>query len=138
MLPGLVPAVQGTPASQRNCSMKYAFTGVRSASMFRATKNSTGGLFDDAFVAPFGRSVDRRRSAGFRRSLRPERWLDHAARLDKKGRLDRGRQGQLGNEGRRAGRRQARRQGPFLSGQQGLLQGFPDQGRVLDRRGKVL
>src|ERR1043165_8320603 len=40
MLPGLVHAVQGGPASQRNCSMKYAFTGLRAPSIFRATKNS--------------------------------------------------------------------------------------------------
>ena len=53
------------------------------------------------------------------------------------GRLDRGRQSQLGDEGRRAGRGQDRRgQGSFLSRQQEFLQGFPDQGRVLGRRGR--
>src|ERR1700749_4741728 len=34
MLPGLVRAVQGMPASQRNCSMKYAFTRLRAPSIF--------------------------------------------------------------------------------------------------------
>jgi hypothetical protein len=45
--------------------------------------------------------------------------------------MERGGQGQLGHEGRRAHRRQARRQGYRLSRQQEFLQGLPDQGRVL-------
>ena len=49
----------------------------------------------------------------FGRGLRPERRLGDAGRQHQDGRLERGRQSQLGDEGRRADRRQDhRRQGP--------------------------
>ena len=56
-----------------------------------------------------GSADRRRRSSIFQRGVRPERRLGDAGRRQEDGRLDRGRQSQLGDEGRRAGRRQDHR-----------------------------
>src|SRR3954453_17733076 len=92
------PAVAATTQVQHE---KRVYLAQRRLYVPRNQKLETGGLRDEAFIGTRGRPFDRRRRlAIFRNGLRPERRLDHAARFQQEGRLDRGRQGQLGDEGR--------------------------------------
>src|ERR1043165_5286335 len=135
MLPGLVHAVQGGPASQRNCSMKYAFTGLRAPSIFRATKNSKREDFSMTRLSHLsaGLLIGAAALVSGAASGQSDGWITLLDSTKKGDWTEVGKANWEMKDGGRARRRQARRQGSFLSGQQGFLQGFPDQGRVLGR-----